>query len=719
VFIVVKILIYFLDLKYKTYMAYAKYDDFLAPSFDRGSFSNSTDANAVIYPDYNQVNVFGPIYLPRVYGKDLTAFEVASSGYIAITLNDIHSLDFIRDNATSNIVLKAYPQDSFAINVNENNVFLKMDSPSNNLIAYASNDMLLAASNTLTLTAQDLAFNIESGFNLGGNNLRFIATETATLEAQGGDLNLIGAGSNMYMIMNSNLDSNSSMNLEIYSRDNLTASAATTILNTTGNTTLLILNSATSNVTINAADTIDIASSNALNITSALNSVTLSAANNGATITLDASSNITISAANAMTMTSDNTFTVSANSNMNVSSLAALSMTSADSATLSSSNAVTITSVNSTTVTSSADVTMSANSNFTISSQSNMTMSSAAQLTLSSSNSAALYSENLVSITALDSINMSSSNNFTLNATSNITINSISSSLDLTAANGSVYTSMNALDSTVYIGASGGMQVVTSNDTSFTNANFIVDVASNLSMAGSTVQLDSTGSMLLHASGSNMSIVMDTTTQNITVTAASAINQVSLGAFSVGAGTSFGLSNTAGAKISTSDTVLNYQGTVHNFKDASGGTIIHAESNLVRINGDLEIIGTVNSTTYTVSNLTVMNKQVSLAYNSNDEPVTDGVANDKSGIVVSGGCNADARSILWNYNSGIDFLGTANADSESFWEVKGGQLRISASNNSIGDIAFGFRINQLGELEIVKKTGANAFKRIAKFGRTL
>jgi hypothetical protein len=57
-----------------------------------------TATNTSLYPDSNMTGIFGPIWLPRVYGKDLTAFEIASSGKIAITLNDVHSLDISKSN---------------------------------------------------------------------------------------------------------------------------------------------------------------------------------------------------------------------------------------------------------------------------------------------------------------------------------------------------------------------------------------------------------------------------------------------------------------------------------------------------------------------------------------------------------------------------------------------------------------------------------------------
>ena len=61
-------------------------------------------------------------------------------------------------------------------------------------------------------------------------------------------------------------------------------------------------------------------------------------------------------------------------------------------------------------------------------------------------------------------------------------------------------------------------------------------------------------------------------------------------------------------------------------------------------------------------------------------------------------------------------------DKESFWELKGGAFHLSADkfddNGDAITIKYGFRINANDELEIIKKTGTAASKRVAKFGIT-
>ena len=54
----------------------------VAADTSRGTinYSYSTAQPFAVYPDNTTVNIFGPLFLPRVYGKDLSAFEIAATG---------------------------------------------------------------------------------------------------------------------------------------------------------------------------------------------------------------------------------------------------------------------------------------------------------------------------------------------------------------------------------------------------------------------------------------------------------------------------------------------------------------------------------------------------------------------------------------------------------------------------------------------------------------
>ena len=89
-----------------------------------------------MYPHSNLTSVFGPIWTPRIYGKDLTSFEIASSGAVAISLKDIHSFDFTMkdfDNGTQKNTMAAQSNYSMEFTANQGELQLLMDANSNNI----------------------------------------------------------------------------------------------------------------------------------------------------------------------------------------------------------------------------------------------------------------------------------------------------------------------------------------------------------------------------------------------------------------------------------------------------------------------------------------------------------------------------------------------------------------------------------------------------------
>lgn len=172
------------------------YDYFLTPNNEqnRGSLDSNNDPSAVFYPDYNQVNVMGPLYVPRVYGKDLSALEIASSGIIAISLRDVHSFDFDRNIATSNITLKTLAQDSFAIGVNTDRMGLQFAAAgdANDVKLYSDSNVLISACNILTLASKSFSQSLSEDYSLAAANI----TMSAVSNIQGTACNVEFYGSN-------------------------------------------------------------------------------------------------------------------------------------------------------------------------------------------------------------------------------------------------------------------------------------------------------------------------------------------------------------------------------------------------------------------------------------------------------------------------------------------------------------------------------------------
>jgi predicted acyltransferase (DUF342 family) len=192
----------------------------------------------------------------------------------------------------------------------------------------------------------------------------------------------------------------------------------------------------------------------------------------------------------------------------------------------------------------------------------------------------------------------------------------------------------------------------------------------------------------------------------------------------------------------------------------------------LRINGDLEVLGTLNQINTTIESIQVTDKTITLAvgqpvekFDENGNDILGGndlagsnqyvhidsyETNHKSGLKVEGipygvidGLNDEnyngtfssseliktenvyEKSLLWNMShsgingiEGMQFMGGINTFSsseatnleqikrESFWEVKGGSLRITSlfKNNAglIDKVSYGFRISRNRQLQIVK-----------------
>lgn len=130
------------------------------PSY--GYVQVNTGANAVEYPSPQIVDVFGPIYTPRLYAKDLTAMEIASSGGVSIAVNDVRSIDIYEQSNVA--VLGAYDASCNSSHIAFNKAQHKLelfgrngidigDSTSGNvtLDTAGSHALRIAGSNVLTI----------------------------------------------------------------------------------------------------------------------------------------------------------------------------------------------------------------------------------------------------------------------------------------------------------------------------------------------------------------------------------------------------------------------------------------------------------------------------------------------------------------------------------------------------------------------------------------
>ena len=87
-------------------MAYSDYNAGTGYLKTLGNVRNFQQLNSitVTYPVANSngpYNVFGPVLLPKIYGKDLSAIEIASSGIVALSIYDKEEITFSSNQNTA------------------------------------------------------------------------------------------------------------------------------------------------------------------------------------------------------------------------------------------------------------------------------------------------------------------------------------------------------------------------------------------------------------------------------------------------------------------------------------------------------------------------------------------------------------------------------------------------------------------------------------------
>lgn len=167
------------------------------PSYSVKVYSN----NDVGYPNADDhYDVFGTMYLPRVYGKDLTTFEIASSGNIAITLYDKHVLDIDRDSNSSTTYIRAIEGESLELSADSNNVWMRLDGSNQTFELFSSNQIIFTACNGIDFGASsgnvtyssdtgDLVFFARSNVNMTScNDVYITAYRDIILSAANGSV---------------------------------------------------------------------------------------------------------------------------------------------------------------------------------------------------------------------------------------------------------------------------------------------------------------------------------------------------------------------------------------------------------------------------------------------------------------------------------------------------------------------------------------------------
>ena len=470
--------------------------------------------NLYMYPDSNTTTVSGPIWLPKIYGKDLTAFEIASSGKIAITINDVHSIDVSNSNygaaANSNIITTMNTKSNYAMEFMTNNRDLKvvLDSYSNDMYIHAASNIFIDT------VSKDVQVSV-------GRDLLLNTTSNIGVSAQNGDLKMYANNSNMYVNM---LKANNT--IDVYSSSNMNVYIAKDIKTVASNNYTLI---AECNVDIKSTNASIFLSANLDNQYIKLNDV-------DSNIDMYSSSNMNIYAVKDIKTVASNNYTVISECNVDISSTNASLLLSANLSNMyirmnESSNMNIYSSSNISTV-AAKDITVTSCNNYTLVSDCNVDISSTNASLLLSANLSNMYvrmvdvdsnisiysSKNITTVAARD-ISVTACNNYTLVSDCNVDIKSTNASVFLSANLGNQYIKMNDVDSNIDMYSSSNMNVLVAKDITIVASNNY-----NL-VADCNVDIKSTNaSIFLSANLGNQYIKMNDVDSNIDMYSSSNMN---------------------------------------------------------------------------------------------------------------------------------------------------------------------------------------------------
>jgi uncharacterized protein (DUF2345 family) len=555
------------------------------------------------------------------------------------------------------------------------NTSITLDDLTDTVSVYALSNVVVSASNSFALTAKS---NVD-------------------VYAANGAVKLFGQGSNTSITLDDVTDT-----VSVYALSNVVVSASNSFrLTATSNVDVYAANGSVklfgqgSNTYVTLDDVTDTVS------VYALSNVVVSASNNFA---LTAKSNIDVYAANG----SVKIFGQGSNTSITLDDVT-------DTISLYGLSNVLVTASNNFALVAKSNVSMYAANGavkmFGKGSNTSITLDDATNvLTVYGSNGIVVNSSNDVNVVARDDVLISANTGeIGLYANSNI---------ELTADSSNMYITMDKTGDVVSIYSLSNVDIAS-------GKVIALNATSNMSLGSSNISL---------ASKSN---IVSTACNNVVITACNDVlitggNKVNLSAksfeWAADSNINFYIS---GAPVNPQDPIFSINGTS------------------VNVRGDLFITGSINTsniinTSVVQESLKVSDKTIKLANVGNSlpgdsNPIDGTFTNDGAGIEVDGFPNpsvvtnsnnwpAHEKSILWRYgvNGTVD-LGTSNVETESYWQVLGGGLRVTHRKEVAGalrDLSFTFRINQLEELELVKSfwntnTSSYSYKRIAKFGRIL
>ena len=295
-------------------MAAVVYDQILTDQADPKQtvyYTADAVADQIEYPTSDTYNIMGPLYLPKIYGKDLTSFELCSSGTIAVTVQDVYS--FLLDRVDGAVVFQTTENAPLNLSSGDNASVL-IDGQNSNVNVLAANAVSLAAagsaasifldgaaSNIVLTASNDVTQTASKDFNIWGEKVYINGKLVSSADAS--DSLFFGDSNAWIKITDSNMDLYTLNQVHFMMSNNTVYDNAHNFTLTSSN----IVVDTTNAFSLTTASALSVASSNTLSVSSVLDT------------TLTSAQDVSITASVDMNLTTlDGSFTLSAASNASI-----------------------------------------------------------------------------------------------------------------------------------------------------------------------------------------------------------------------------------------------------------------------------------------------------------------------------------------------------------------------------------------------------------------
>lgn len=629
--------------------------------------------------------------------------------------------------------------DAYAIDMDAGDTLTATAGGAATLESTASS-VAVAAATTLDMDANDLDIDVVAATTLDTATLTMASTGTTTMTA-GDDFSVTATGGTVAISSDETASLGGATGATLESSAGPVAVTAQTDLTLTAVTETATLESSGSNVQITAATQLQTDSATAVVNTTGttdINSTGDLTMDSAADMSLSASNDLTIDAKNELVLYGDNNATLeSANSNVVIAASNGDVTLYSDTGVIRIDGALELTGGLSgvSSLTSSADVDITSGSNVLIDAALGIAGVGSNTVDFDALTGAMTLSsrDSNVEIDAGDDIYITANKNvFVTGTTENIELTADDDLVMTTTTGSATLTAATLLDMNA-----ADLDIDVTSATTLDSASVAVaSTGATTLTAGGTMSLTSTDDLGLTSSGGDATLSAPTGLSSV-IGNRSGGNVIAAKLESTGAGNFAQIKVPDDGKqvfsVGNYDVIEVYKTEFYDPADSNNLTDYK-----IKINGDFEILGAVNSIGVTQTELEIEDKLIHLAFNSNVDLPNDGIGNDGAGVRVDGfPAAADSeikatnperyeKSITWhNGTNGLLDLGKKDAfATESYWNVQGGAMRWSHVDETTGDeVSFIMRINEREEFEMVKRSkpfgGAETFTKVAKFGRVL